>query len=666
MKLLSRWKWPLIWLAGGLLLLWLASPAWGNSPASSPTPAATPAPVQVCFQDGTAGYAGTRDTYLDHNTPNSPLGSAETLRASDDAGQVILLSFDLSSIPSNAQVQSAYIRLYAIARSALASITLNAHQVYRPWQEAQATWNTASAGTAWGTPGCNNTTTDRSATAIANAAVNAVNTWFQWDITPLAQLWINDASRNQGIILRGAGRQSAYYNFHSSEAPAITYRPQLCVTYVVPASQWGQIVGRVWHDQNGDGVQQSGEPGLAGARLELWRGQQKLSEYTTSSSGAYGFSTLLPDTYTIIEINPPGYRSTTPDSRTVGVAAGETIRVDFGDQLISPPQISLLPLLGFRYGAATPTPAPTPYWRPGSGLSDKQVNVLLRFSEACDRAYAGVDELGVFRTMNGGQSWERRDLSYSVLGMALVPWNSAYLYAATWGAGVMQSADGGASWTAMNAGLEGNHWLYAIAIDPWRNTLYVGTADHGVYKSTNGGTSWSPANTGLTDLAIRALAIDPAAGQSVVYAGTLSQGIFKSTNGGASWQKIGPANLRIRDIEIDPLNPTIIFAATDDGVYRSSDGGATWPAAYHKLAGSRVNVLALQRIGTDISAPLVVYAGREDYGVYVSRDGGASWEAMNTGLPAGTSVRSLAIGGTGAGCPRLYAGTRAGMVWVWR
>jgi hypothetical protein len=69
---------------------------------------------------------------------------------------------------------------------------------------------------------------------------------------------------------------------------------------------------------------------------------------------------------------------------------------------------------------------------------------------------------------------------------------------------------------------------------------------------------------------------------------------------------------------------------------------------------------------TSVSAPLVVYAGREDDGVYVSRDGGASWEAMNTGLPAGTSVRSLIVGGTGAGCPRLYAGTRAGGVWVWR
>ncbi|MGQ9667984.1 MAG: hypothetical protein ACUVWB_11785, partial [Anaerolineae bacterium] len=65
MKPRSRWKWPLIWLAGGLLLVWLAPPAGGNGPASLLTPAATPSPVQVCLQDGTAGYAGTRDTYLD-------------------------------------------------------------------------------------------------------------------------------------------------------------------------------------------------------------------------------------------------------------------------------------------------------------------------------------------------------------------------------------------------------------------------------------------------------------------------------------------------------------------------------------------------------------------------------------------------------------------------
>lgn len=663
MKFRGWWRWAIVWLVGGLLLV---LPVSGSAPSVPPAPAAAPTPIQVCFQDGTAGYAGTRDTYLDRSSPNTPLGSVDILRASGDAGQVALLSFDLSSIPSNAQVQSAYLRLYAVERSAPASLTLSAHQIYRAWQEDQATWNNASAGTAWGAPGCNSTAADRSATAISSAPVDAVNAWFQWDITPLVQLWINDASRNHGLILRGAGDASLRYSFRSSESPYAAQRPQLCLTYVVPVTQWGQIVGQVWHDRNGDGVRQVGEPALAGARLELWRGQQKLSEYTTASSGAYAFTTLVPNTYTVIEINPPGYRSTTPDSRTVAVAAGETVRVDFGDQLVSPPKTSHLPLLGMRYGAVTPTPAPTPYWRPGSGLSDKQVNALLRFSDACDRAYAGVDELGVYRTTNGGQSWERRDLSYSVLDMVMVPWNNAYLFAATWGAGVMHSADGGASWTAMNAGLEGHHWLYAIAMDPWRNTLYAGTADSGVYKSTNGGTSWSPANNGLTDLAVRALAIDPAAGQMVVYAGTLTQGVFKSTDGGGSWQKIGPANVRVRDIEIDPLNPNIIFVATDDGVYRSSDGGGTWPAAYHKLAGTRVNALALLRTGTDASSPLVVYAGREDYGVYVSRDGGASWEAMNTGLPAGTSVRSLIVGGTSAGCPRLYAGTRAGMVWVWR
>jgi hypothetical protein len=660
------WKWALLWLVGGLLFAWLAVPASGNVPSSPSAPVATPAPVQVCFQDGTAGYAGTRDTYLDRSSPTTPFGSLDTLRASGDAGQVMLLSFDLSAIPSNAQVQSAYLRLYAVERSAVAGISLSAHQVYRAWQEEQATWNSASAGTTWGAPGCNSTITDRGATAVSSAQVNAVNTWVQWDITPLVQLWINDPARNYGLVLRGAGDSSVRYGFRSSESTNITQRPQLCLTYVVPANQWGQIVGKVWHDRNGDGILQVGEPALAGARLELWRGQQKLSEYTTTSSGAYAFSTLVPDTYTVIEVNPPGYRSTTPDSRTVAVAAGETVRVDFGDQLVSPPKTSLLPLLGSRFGAVTPTPAPTPYWRPGTGLSDKQVNALLRFSDACDRAYAGVDELGLFRTLNGGQSWERRGLDYSVLEMVLVPWNNAYLFAATWGAGVMHSADGGASWIAMNAGLEGHHWLYAIAMDPWRNTLYAGTADSGVYKSTNGGTSWSPVNNGLTDLAIRALAIDPAAGQSVVYAGTLAHGVFKSTDGGASWQNIGPANVRVRDIEIDPLNPSIIFVATDDGVYRSSDGGGSWPPAYHKLAGTRVNALALLRTGTDASSPLVIYAGREEYGVYVSRDGGASWEAMNTGLPAGTSVRSLIVGGAGAGCPRLYAGTRAGGVWVWR
>jgi len=75
--------------------------------------------------------------------------------------------------------------------------------------------------------------------------------------------------------------------------------------------------------------------------------------------------------------------------------------------------------------------------------------------------------------------------------------------------------------------------IEALAVDPSSpQTLYAGT-DKGVYKSANGGESWTKINAGLTDTYIYSLAIDPSNPQTI-YAGTLLGGVFKSANGGES------------------------------------------------------------------------------------------------------------------------------------
>jgi len=95
--------------------------------------------------------------------------------------------------------------------------------------------------------------------------------------------------------------------------------------------------------------------------------------------------------------------------------------------------------------------------------------------------------------------------------LAIDPTTPSTLYAGTWGGGVFKSADGGASWSAVNTGLTNTH-IRALAIDPATpSTLYAGTYAYGggVFKSTNGGTSWSAANNGLTNTDVFALVIDP-------------------------------------------------------------------------------------------------------------------------------------------------------------
>lgn len=88
------------------------------------------------------------------------------------------------------------------------------------------------------------------------------------------------------------------------------------------------IMGVVFDDQNSDGNQGFGEPGLAGATITLDGGQSK----TTDATGIFVYSVSTAGTYALDETDPPGYRSTTPNNVNVPVTAlGQSYLVEFGD-----------------------------------------------------------------------------------------------------------------------------------------------------------------------------------------------------------------------------------------------------------------------------------------------------------------------------------------------
>lgn len=71
----------------------------------------------------------------------------------------------------------------------------------------------------------------------------------------------------------------------------------------------------VWNDLNADGIQDSGEPGIVGVRVELYDSNGALvAETATDNSGAYGFSGLVAGEYTLKFIAPAGYQSSPQDS----------------------------------------------------------------------------------------------------------------------------------------------------------------------------------------------------------------------------------------------------------------------------------------------------------------------------------------------------------------
>jgi photosystem II stability/assembly factor-like uncharacterized protein len=237
--------------------------------------------------------------------------------------------------------------------------------------------------------------------------------------------------------------------------------------------------------------------------------------------------------------------------------------------------------------------------------------------------------------------------------------DNVYYFGAVAG-GVWKTTDGGLNWKpTFDKQKDASPSIGAIAVsesDP--NTIYVGTGEacirgnivggNGVYKSIDAGKTWN--FVGLADThAIGRLIVNPknpdiafVAALGHPFADNEERGIFRTRDGGKTWEKVLYKDAKTGgiDIQFDPTNPNILFAALwqarrtpwsldsggpGSGLYRSIDGGTTWK----ELKGHGLPDGILGRIGVTVSGanPNRVWAviEAEKGGIYRSDDGGDSW-----------------------------------------
>jgi photosystem II stability/assembly factor-like uncharacterized protein len=285
------------------------------------------------------------------------------------------------------------------------------------------------------------------------------------------------------------------------------------------------------------------------------------------------------------------------------------------------------------------------------GLAGEHVFAVVIDPHNPNTLYAGVFGSGVYKSSNGGDTWTNIGLSsVSVYALIMDPENANMLYAGTFlgiGSGdVFKSTDNGQTWDS--TGL--NKSIYTLAIDP-DGRLYAGTSFYGVFKSDDGGDTWVPKNSGLTEDDIIVLEIDPS-NPSILYAGG-EDGLFKSDDGGETWNATA-LNLETSSLAIDPSDSSILYAGTaDDGVWKSEDSGDTWDSS-GLSEHNYIDALAIKP-----SDPGEIFAGTWGKGIFRSENGGDTWIAVNTGLN-NTIVHALVIHPTKSST--LYAGTDYGGV----
>jgi photosystem II stability/assembly factor-like uncharacterized protein len=191
--------------------------------------------------------------------------------------------------------------------------------------------------------------------------------------------------------------------------------------------------------------------------------------------------------------------------------------------------------------------------------------------------------------------------------------------------------------------------------------VYVATASGGLWKTTNGGTTWRPVFERQGTLSIGDIALEPG-NPDVVWVGTgeanprnsvsFGDGVYKSTDGGKTWQHMGLRDTRhISRILINPRNPDNVFVGAlghvfgpnpERGVFVTHDGGRTWAKtlyvdAAHGIADMDIdpqnpNVL-FAAVWKFERKPWTHTSGSEQGGVFRSIDGGRTWTKLTNGLP---------------------------------
>jgi photosystem II stability/assembly factor-like uncharacterized protein len=256
-------------------------------------------------------------------------------------------------------------------------------------------------------------------------------------------------------------------------------------------------------------------------------------------------------------------------------------------------------------------------------------NPNLVYVAAVGHPYGPNPERGVFRSSDGGKTWNKvlyiNDQTGAV-DLAMDPHDSRVIYAAVWqvlrtpwgietagaGSGIYKTTDGGDHWTQLSGGLpkgdKGKIGIAISAVDSNRVWATVEAEDGGIYRSDDAGKSWHLLNG---DFSVRGrqyyyghIFADP---QEIDTVYTFSsKGFFKSTDGGSTYTTLRAPHGDYHDLWIDPKNHLRMVNANDGGATVTFNGGATWSTLDNQPTAQFYEAI------TDSHFPYRIYGSQQD------------------------------------------------------
>ena len=285
------------------------------------------------------------------------------------------------------------------------------------------------------------------------------------------------------------------------------------------------------------------------------------------------------------------------------------------------------------------------------------------FVAAIGNAFAPNEERGVYRTRDGGASWERVfrvSATCGAVDLEFHPANPDVVYASMWEAerkpwtiksggtqgGVWRTADGGDTWAQLGGGLPtgvvGKSDLAVSPADPDRLWVLMEALEKpGLYRSDDAGDTFRFVSNqrGILDRPFYYCNIDcdPSDADHLFASAT---GYQESTDGGKRWRRRFTPHGDNHEVWIHPSNPEVMIQCNDGGANVTMDGGETWSRQTNQPTAE------LYQIAVDDRFPYWLYAGQQDNSTirvpsrppYSATGGvGAFWESVG-GCETGPAV----------------------------